>query len=249
MDEETIQSHMSRIETEWTMVRRAHDADGSQAARAAEQLVTRYARPVYRYLLSSLRDPDAADEVFQDFGLRLCSGAFRNANPSAGRFRDYLKTAVIRLVLDYRRKHRAGQREVQVEEADLAREEAADSEGDIFDENWRTEILAKVWRALEAHERETGSPYATVLRCRFERDKASSGELAEMLTDQLGADPPLTAAGVRKTLQRARERFAEILMDEVQASLNVHSIEELEQELAELRLLKYCRSALERRRG
>jgi RNA polymerase sigma factor (sigma-70 family) len=230
------------------MVRRAHATDDSQAARAAEQLVTRYARPVYRYLLSSLRDPDAADEVFQNFGLRLCSGAFRNASPSAGRFRDYLKTAVIRLVLDYRRKQGTGIREVHVDDADLVHEEDAQAEGDVFDENWRTEVLAKVWRTLEVYEQETGSPYATVLRCRFEQEDASSEDLAALLTKRLSADPPLTAAGVRKTLQRARERFAEILMDEVQASLNVQTTDELEQELAELRLLKYCRSAVDRRR-
>jgi hypothetical protein len=56
-----------------------------------------------------------------------------------------------------------------------------------------------------------------------------------------------TADGVRKLLQRAREKFAEFLLEEVVASLEEPAPEQLEQELRELGLWVYCRPALLRR--
>jgi len=47
-------------------------------------------------------------------------------------------------------------------------------------------------------------------------------------------------------LQRAHAKFAELLVDEVATSLGTPSREEVAEELRELDLLKYCRSAVER---
>ena len=66
-----------------------------------------------------------------------------------------------------------------------------------------------------------------------------------------GRDPArgtaLRADLVRKALQRSHARFAELLVDEVAASLADPTHDELALELSELDLLKYCRSVLERR--
>jgi RNA polymerase sigma-70 factor (ECF subfamily) len=72
-----------------------------------------------------------------------------------------------------------------------------------------------------------------------------SPQLAEQLTARLGR--PFTAAGVRQTLHRAREKFADLLLDELAHSLEYPQAEQLAQELVELGLLDYCRPALERR--
>ena len=63
-------------------------------------LVLRYGGAVHRYLLASLRDVDAADELAQEFALRFLRGDFKNADPGKGRFRDFLKRAVYRLMVD-----------------------------------------------------------------------------------------------------------------------------------------------------
>jgi RNA polymerase sigma-70 factor (ECF subfamily) len=68
--------------------------------------------------------------------------------------------------------------------------------------------------------------------------------MAEQLSPQLGK--PLTAAGVRQMLHRARDRFAGLLLDEVAHSLDQPSVEDIEQELLELGLLEHCRPALRR---
>jgi RNA polymerase sigma-70 factor (ECF subfamily) len=68
--------------------------------------------------------------------------------------------------------------------------------------------------------------------------------MAEQLSATLGK--PLTAAGVRQTLHRAREKFADLVLEEVLHSLATPTVEQLEEELTELGLLDYCRPALKR---
>lgn len=49
-------------------------------------------------------------------------------------------------------------------------------------------------------------------------------------------------------IHRARERFADLLLSEVERSLDKRAETDLESEMAELELLSYCKSALARRR-
>src|SRR5437762_306301 len=49
---------LSRIETQWTAVFRAHDAAADGAKVARDRLMLRYSGAVYRYLLGALRKPD-----------------------------------------------------------------------------------------------------------------------------------------------------------------------------------------------
>ena len=113
-------------------------------------------------------------------------------------------------------------------------------------ESWCDELLARAWASLAAIEAATGKPYYAVLRFRADHEKMSSPQIAEQLGPQLGK--PFTAAGVRQILHRAREKFADLLLEEVTHSLQTPTVEHLEEELVELGLLEYCRPALERRR-
>jgi hypothetical protein len=70
--------------------------------------------------------------------------------------------------------------------------------------------------------------------------------MAARLGARLGR--PLTAAGVRQTLRRAREKFSDLLLDEVAHSLQTADPGAVEQELIDLGLLSYCQDALQRRR-
>ena len=49
-------------------------------------------------------------------------------------------------------------------------------------------------------------------------------------------------------LRRARERFGELLLEETSRSLSDAGLDRVEEELAELRLLIYCRAVIQRRR-
>src|SRR5262249_31180178 len=122
---------------------------------------------------------------------------------------------------------------------------ASDSE-QAFLTSWRDDLLARSWAGLAEYERATGRPLYAVLRCRADNPEWSSEQLAEEIGGRRGK--ALTAAGVRQTLHRAREKFADLLLEEVAHSLESPTTEHLEEELIDLGLIDYCRSALERRR-
>ncbi|MBO0698600.1 MAG: sigma-70 family RNA polymerase sigma factor [Zavarzinella sp.] len=241
MDRSNSETRLSGVQTLWSQLRLAHD-DGSDARQAArEALLRRYAGAVRRYLIAVVRDREAADDLAQEFALRFLRGDFRNADPGRGRFRDYVKVAVLNLVNDHHRRQKA--RPVPVPPEDLNRADSADSDDGVFRECWGDELLGRAWKALAAVERETGRPLHTVLKLRATHPKASSTELAAQVGARLGK--AVTPAGVRQTLHRAREKFAELLLDAVADTLDTATRDRLGEELEELGLLDYCKPALE----
>jgi RNA polymerase sigma-70 factor (ECF subfamily) len=241
--------HLSRIQTVWSMVYQAH-GDGTAVQAAQQSMLDRYGGAVRRYALAALRDEDAADEVFQEFALKFVRGDFGKVDPERGRFRAFVKTVVYRLIVDYQRRQKKRQLESPVH-SNIAQPAAGTGEppGDdtAFQLSWRDEILARCWQKLDDDEKQSGKPYHTVLRYRVDHPEERSPELAAGLSAVLGK--PINAGAVRVLLHRARDAFAELLLDEVVNSLSVDSIDDAEEELIELDLLAYCRPALDRRRG
>jgi RNA polymerase sigma-70 factor (ECF subfamily) len=234
----------------------AHQGEGAAAISARQQLVLRYYGAVYRYLLGMLHSPAAAEEMTQEFSVRLLRGDFRHFDPARGRFRDFLKTSLRHLVQDYwRQQKKRKEKEVPPlpERAGepggvSARSEQAaeDLEFDFdqgFIEKWKEELLARAWEALEKSQAETGQCYYTVLRCKTDQPELRSAQLAEQVSARLGK--PVTAEGTRQLLHRARKRFAELLVDEVTHSLGTPEPGQVAEELIELGLMSYCRSAVD----
>jgi RNA polymerase sigma-70 factor (ECF subfamily) len=241
-------SHLSRIETAWSMVRRAH-GDHTAVRSAQRMLLDRYGGAVRRYALAALRDEDAANEIFQEFALKFVRGDFGHADPQLGRFRAFVKTTVYRLIVDYQRRRKQRRRESPMH-SNAAEPAVEDDEvrtdDAVFRASWRDELLARCWQKLADDERRTGKPHYTVLRFRVDHPNLRSPDLAAGLGKMLGR--PINAGAVRVLLHRAREAFAVLLLDEVTESLADGSLAETEEELIELELLEYCRPALERRR-
>jgi RNA polymerase sigma-70 factor (ECF subfamily) len=244
-----MDEHLSRIQTAWSMVRRAH-GDHTAVQSAQHALLERYGGAVRRYALAALRNEDAADEVFQEFALRFVRGDFGTADPERGRFRAFVKTVVYRLVVDYQRRQKKRLREAPMHSniAEQAGGTVDPATGDaLFHQSWRDELLARCWQRLAEDEAQSGKPHHTVLRYRVDHPDAHSPELAEGLSQKLGKR--INAGAVRVLLHRAREAFAELLLLEVMESLDDASLDEAEQELIDLDLLEYCRPALDRRRA
>jgi hypothetical protein len=96
--------------------------------------------------------------------------------------------------------------------------------------------------------RQDRQPYYEVLKFRAENVHASSAEMAERMTDILAPDRPFTATRIRKMLERARKRFAQLVVNEVSRSLDHPTVDQLEQELVDLELLEYCRPVITSRK-
>jgi RNA polymerase sigma-70 factor (ECF subfamily) len=235
---------LSLIPTLWSLVLQAHHGPAEAAGSARRQLLEHYQGAVQRYLGKVLHDPDAAREVFQEFALQLLRGDLRGANPEKGRFRHFVKATLFHLIRAYRKQQWKWPAPLPADGALAA--PLADEEADRqFAESWCDELLARAWAALAEVEAGTGQPYHAVLRFRADHPEMRSPQLAERLTAQLGR--PFTPAGVRQTLHRAREKFADLLLDAVTHSLEYPGADLLLEELGELGLLDYCRPALERR--
>jgi RNA polymerase sigma factor (sigma-70 family) len=236
-----VNDRLSRISTQWSLVFQAHH-EADQASRAQRALLERYTGAVFRYLLGALRDPEAAEELSQEFALRFVRGDFRRASPERGRFRNYLKTALIHLVTDHHRQRQAQPALLHPDVPEPAAPSEADSEAS-FVASWREEVLEQTWQALG----EFNATYRAALQLRVQEPDLTSNVMAERLTADLGK--PISPALVRKALQRAHEKFADLLLGEVARGLENPSTTEVEEELRELDLLRFCRSALERRHG
>lgn len=249
MNAEHVPQRLSQISTAWTIVSQAHSKSANAVAVAQAALVERYQAAVYRYLLAAVRDPDEAAELFQEFALRLVRGDFGGADPSRGRFRDYVRSALINLVINQRKKKRFAQPlDPATVEASVPEHEGVDCDQQFLDQ-WRAALLDRAWEALATAQGPKGPPFYDVLRYRAEHPELSGTELVEHVNARLQPATPLTDAGLRKVLQRARDKFTDLLIDEVARSLQTDSTDDIEQELIELNLQAHCRRALERRRA
>jgi RNA polymerase sigma factor (sigma-70 family) len=245
MEHVEFDPHLSQMSTQWTIVFQAHSGTPDEAHIAASQLMCRYSGAVHRYLLKALKDPDAADELDQEFALRFLRGDFRNSNPNRGRFRDYVKRAVQNLINDYYRRKRPGvSLDSRTLEPAVADSGVAEFEQQ-FIESWRKDLLERAWTALADLEKNTGQPYHTVLRSKVDHPDLASAELAGKLSSKL--KKPYTAGAVRQTLQRSRRKYVDYLLTEVRASLHHPTRDDLEQELSDLNLLHYCRPFMKNR--
>jgi RNA polymerase sigma-70 factor (ECF subfamily) len=247
MASESDDDRLSKISTKWDLIRTAHSGQ-KEATPAQMRLLLRYFGAINRYLLGALRETGAADELGQEFAFRFIRGDFQGANPERGRFRDYLKTVLFRMVSNYRKQQMAQPRPLPatfpappVEPAEPMDEEAR------FVQACRRQLLDAAWQALAKVQQKTGQPFHTVLQMRVEHahEDFSSAKMAEHLASRFRRR--FTADGVRKLLQRAREKFAEFLLDEVVESLEEPTPAQLKQELHELGLWVYCQPALRRR--
>src|SRR5262249_31394963 len=150
---------------------------------ARQRLLLRYYGAVYRYLLGTVRDLAAAEELAQEFALRFLRGDFHRADPERGRFRDFLKTALRHLAHDFWRKKGKAPAPLQPAQAEglQAAEEDLAAPDQLFLQQWREELLNRTWEALADSERRTGQPYHTVLRWKSEQPKVRSAQLAARL--------------------------------------------------------------------
>jgi RNA polymerase sigma-70 factor (ECF subfamily) len=239
MGTDALTQRLSQIRTQWSEILDAHLAEHGSDIR--NQLIHRYIGAVHRYILGAVGDTDLAEDLCQEFAVRFLRGDFRGADPGRGRFRDYVRTVLINLVNDAHRARQA--RPMALPEHIHAMPVAfpVDESSPDFTTTWREELIARTWDALA----EENASFHAVLRLRVEEPELTSGAMAERLSVQF--EKVISAENVRKSLERAHRKFAELLFEEVGTSLGTSDLREIEEELRLLDLMRFCRSAWERR--
>jgi DNA-directed RNA polymerase specialized sigma24 family protein len=221
---------LDQISTEWSMIR------------DSGRFVQRYTPAINKYLCALIKNQHDAEDVLQDFLLRVVETGFLRLQRQGGRFRDYLKTAVRNAALNHLQRNGASKRAPHFHRsADLATLSARADGGWLI--HWRQVLLDRAWNALKRHQmRNRGNLAYTVLRVAVEYPDESSHEHASRTRAISGH--PLGAAAFRKQLSRARRLFARALVHEVVQTLDHATPDQVEDELCELGLMEYVQNYL-----
>jgi RNA polymerase sigma factor (sigma-70 family) len=219
--------HLTDLATSWTTIRNAH-TPGPAGQVAMHDLIGRYHDAVERYLKLKLRDSNLADEVFQEFWTKLLTHKLAGADSNKGRFRDYLRTVLHRLIIDHFRVKKLQ----PLPPGDLLDDAGPDAD---YDRVWREVVIKRTMSRLETYEVNTPkNRYYTVLQLRRAEPKAAIEELAVELGRQTATN--VTPEAFRKTLQRARAKFLELLVQELRETIHPCEPEDVEQEIFDLGL-------------
>jgi RNA polymerase sigma-70 factor (ECF subfamily) len=224
--------------TRWSMVLAAGGAGTPEAHAAIAQLCRTYWYPLYLFIRRTGRTaPDAEDLVQSFFASLLERGSMAEAEMSRGRFRSFLLGRLDHFLIDDWRRARREKRgggEMPVSLDDPAIEERVRNElsheltpATLFDRAWAATLLDRAVARVGA-ECDAGCEAG-----RFEVLKGflvgGRGEtpLAEA-AQQLG----LSIAAVKSVVHRLRERFREVVREEV-----AQTVEHFDQVDDELRWL------------
>ena len=232
-------TRLSQVATQWALLAEARGKEQAGASGAWCALMHRYCGAAYRYLAGAVRDEDIALELFQEFAVRFLRGDFRRADAAKGRFRDYVRTSLVHLVTDHYRQLQGRPHSLQGDVIDPhADAPGSATNSDQFIASWRDELIDRSWKALAPSQPQ----YHALLMLHVRQPGISARELASRLSDEW--QRPISAANARVMLHRARQRFAELLVQEVEYSLENPTPAELAAELRALRLWSLCEPVL-----
>lgn len=216
--------------TRWSVVLRAGGASPEQAQAALEQLCRDYWYPLYAFIRRKGHGPEDASDLTQEFFAKLLANDFaQGLSPEGCRFRSFLLTALNRFLVDEWRRSKSLKRggdtfttslETWISErgeagylGEVALSETAEH---LYQRAWAETLFAKVLRRLAAE----CAGRADIRFDVIEPFLALDGEppaLAEAAA-RLG----LTLPAFKSLLHRFRQRYRELLQDEVSQTLGSH---------------------------
>ncbi len=224
--------------TRWSVVLAAGDHRSPDSQDALERLCRAYWLPLYAYVRAKSFNPADAEDLTQEFFARfLATDALGQVQKERGRFRAYLLACLNHFLANAWDKSQAQKRgagkqiisfdALSAEERLRIEPAAADSPEQAFDQRWAITLLdsaldrlriemvragkTNIFEALRAHLSTTGQPKAYA---------------------ELAGNFGVTEAAVRKMVQRFRNRYGELLREEV-----AHTVDSPREVEAELRTL------------
>lgn len=226
------------VTTRWTMIRRAHGPDTTEAREALAELCQNYWYPLYAYVRHCGHSPHDAEDLTQGFFARLLRlESLAKVNREQGKFRAFLLASLKHFLADQRDFASAEKRDARVTiSLDAAEAEERYRTGpvetltpdQVFERQWAVTLLETVMQRL-AREYETSGRGALFSALRF----AIAGEKSALPYRELAARVEMSEEAVRVAVHRLRQRYRAALREEL--SQTVTSEAEVNEELRELR--------------
>jgi len=242
---EADQQHSGSIErqarfvtTQWTQVLRAGGETSPDTAAALEVLCRTYWYPLYVFVRSGGKSHDDAVDATQEFFARLLEKKWlADADPTRGRFRTFLLTAMKHFLANQwhhsqRLKRGGGQAFVELDALEAEDRFALEPRDTItpealYERRWALTILQRVQARLAAEAEATGG--AEKFRA---LEPALTGERPEAGYESIAAQFNATVNTVKSWVLRLRRRFRELLREEVAQTLGPG--EDVDDELRQL---------------
>lgn len=217
---------MTQFETtRWSVVQAARSSEPSVARGALETLCCAYWPPIYAYIRRRGNSAEDAKDLTQEFFFRLLDKDYlKDVDRAKGRFRSYLMACVNHFLSNERDRNRAQKRGGGVP---FLRLDFTAIEGRYVDGAWHQvspeKLFDRAW-ALTVIE-------SAMARVRAEYDSAGKKDLFNQLKGtltgredripyrELGKDIGLSEGAVKVATYRLRQRYRELLRNEIAQTL------------------------------
>jgi RNA polymerase sigma factor (sigma-70 family) len=224
--------------THWSVILRAQDTSSPLAAAALEKLCRAYWYPLYVFVRRQGEDEESAKDLTQGFFSRLLEKRYlAQVQREKGKFRSFLLTAFKHFLSDEWDKARAqkrggGQALVSLDDSrceDRYRLEPVDNMDaeKLFERRWALTLLEQARARLKDEYLESGKSSLYERLEVFEAGDRNAPPYAEV-----AAELGLTESGVKSAVFRLRQRYRELIREEV-----AHTVGEPEEVDREIRYL------------
>jgi RNA polymerase sigma factor (sigma-70 family) len=205
--------------TRWTLVVAAGAPGRKEARSALVSLCQNYWYPLYAYLRRRGHPVDQAQDLTQEFFVRLLEGRYLDrADPEKGRFRSFLLTSLKFFVADEQDRYRAQKRgggmvlslNVSSGEERYQREPAHHETPErIFERRWALSILDRVMEKLRDEFLHHGSPG------HFDRLKVFLLGQCDTPYASLAREMNTSEGALKTAIHRLRKRYRELFRQEI----------------------------------
>src|SRR5881409_656846 len=205
--------------TRWTLVVAAADPNPKETRSALVYLCENYWYPLYAYLRRRGYPADQAQDLTQEFFIRVLEGRYLDrADPAKGRFRSFILTSLKFFVADEEDRHRARKRgggtvvplEFSSGEERYQREPAhGETPERIFERRWALSVLDRVVEKLQEEFVHHGRPE------HFERLKVFLLGQSDAPYAALAREMNTSEGALKVAIHRLRKRYRELFRQEI----------------------------------
>jgi RNA polymerase sigma-70 factor (ECF subfamily) len=230
----------SFLTTRWSVVRRALGEDSAAASGALAVICQHYWYPVYAFIRRSGKAAHDAEDLTQEFFARLLEKTIlASADPAKGRLRTFLLACVRHFLADAHDRAQAQKRgaglvtsfdAIQAEQRYAAEPVDGLSPDRLFQRRWALTLLGEALTLLGEQWASEGKAelFAAL------RPFLGFGAGAVKSYEELGKELGLAVGTVKSHIFRLRKSWRDLLLEQVAATLDDPTPEEVRGELSEL---------------